>query len=108
MKRLAVSYLSWVLLPPIFYFKDDWLSREHGWGGVALLPAQIEITIFSLLNGKISGGPWFNCILKQNKTKKTQGEQGNEKALTERSRDKDIHQRPESQSQSILDLFTTL
>lgn len=64
MKRLAVSYLCWVLLPPVFHFIDDWLSREHGLRGVALLPAQIEITIFSLLNGKVFGGPWLNCMLK--------------------------------------------
>jgi len=30
MKRLAVSYLCRVLLPPVFHFIDDWLSREHG------------------------------------------------------------------------------
>lgn len=64
MKRLAVSYLCWVLLPPVFHFIDDPLSREHGWRRVALLPAQIEITIFNFLNGKIFGGPWLNCMLK--------------------------------------------
>ena len=64
MKRLAVSYLCRVLLPPVFHFIDDRLSREHGWRRVALLPAQIEITIFNFLNGKIFGGPWLNCMLK--------------------------------------------
>lgn len=49
---------------------------------VALLPTQIEVTIFSFLNGKIFGGPWLNCMLKNT-------EQGNE------SRERSIHQRPD-------------
>lgn len=64
MKRLTVSYLCRVLLPPVFHFIDDRLSREHGRRRVALLPAQNEITIFTFLNGKILGGPWLNCMLK--------------------------------------------
>lgn len=64
MKRLSVSYLCRVLLPPVFHFIDDRLSREHGWRRIALLPAQIEITTFNFLNGKIFGGPWLNCMLK--------------------------------------------
>lgn len=88
MKRLGVSYLCRVLLPPVFHFIDDWLSREQGWRRVALLPTQIEVTIFSFLNGKIFGGPWLNCILKNT-------EQGNGRVLIEGSRERSIHQRPE-------------
>lgn len=52
-----------MLLPPVFHFVDDGLSREPGWRRVALLPAQIEITIFSFPNGQIFWGPWLNCML---------------------------------------------
>lgn len=63
--RPAVSYLFWLLLAPVFYFIDDWLSKKHGWSSIALLPAQIEITIFIFLNGKIFGSPGLNCTLKK-------------------------------------------
>lgn len=88
MKRLGISYLCRVLLPPVFHFIDDWLSRQQGWRRVALLPTQIEVTIFSFLNGKIFGGPRLNCMLKNT-------EQSNGRALIERSRERSIHQRPE-------------
>lgn len=68
------------MLSPVLHFIDDWLSREQGWMRVALLPTQIEVTILSFLNGKIFGGPWLNCMLKNT-------EQGNG------SRERSIHQR---------------